>query len=111
MQRETEPISEREREISSLLTSNPHLTLKQIACLAGVDRHKIQREIRERHGCSFRALKNDIRLARACALLTEQHPKYCIKEIAAEIGITPNALSRLIKSMTGYCATELRRLK
>ncbi len=105
-------ISERERGgVALLLSSDPGLTLKEIAVLTGNDRHKIQKAIREQYGCGFRSLKKAIRLRSACAFLKGDRSQYCVKEIAAELGVTPNYLSRLVKSMTGSCPTDLRRLK
>jgi transcriptional regulator GlxA family with amidase domain len=111
MQKDAQSISEREREVAILLSSNPRLTLMQIARQSGADRRKIQRAIREKYRCGFKRLKNAVRLKRVQTLLTEKRQKYSVKEIAAEIGVTPNALSRFVKTMTGHCPTELRCLK
>jgi|WetSurMetagenome_2_1015567.scaffolds.fasta_scaffold261487_1 AraC-like DNA-binding protein len=108
MQRDTASIAQ---EIVMLLCSNPQLTLKDIACVVAVDRHSIQKAIREQYRCSFRYLQNQIRLSYVRSLLREEHCRYCIKEIAESMGITPNALSRFVKTMTGHYPTELRSLK
>jgi len=113
MPREAELISEREREreeLALILQSNPRITLKEIACLTGTERHKIQRTIKKQYGCSFKGLRKAIRLKCARALLRDERRRYSVKEIASELGLTPNYLSRLFKSMTGKCPTELRRL-
>ena len=99
------------QKIVMLLSSNPQLTLKEIARVIAADRHIVQRAVREQYGCSFRYLRNAIRISYISALLREEHRQYYIKEIAADIGITPNALSRFVKTMTGRYPTELRSLK
>jgi YesN/AraC family two-component response regulator len=104
-------ISEIEKEVALLLSSNLRLTLKEIGRFIGIDRHKIQHAVREHHGCSFRVLKQRIKFARAHELLIEKPHKYFVKEVAAEIGVTANALSRFFKTMTGHSPTKLRCLK
>jgi len=93
--------------VDSLLLVDQSLTLQEIAHSIGIDRHKIEAAIQERYSFSFRELKKQVRLKRAVALL-EKQPRCYIKEISAVLGVTPNYLSRFIKSMTGHCATELR---
>jgi AraC-like DNA-binding protein len=96
---------------ASLLTANPGLPLHEIARSIGTDRHNLQRAIREQYSFGFRELKKRIQLKQALTLLTEERRSLYIKEIAAEIGLTANALSRFTRSMTGRCPTDLRRLK
>jgi AraC-like DNA-binding protein len=98
------------KEVFLLLSSNPRLTLKEIAILTNIDRHKIQHAIREQYGFGFKELRKAIRFDLAILLLSEKPRKYRIKEVAVKLGLTPNYLSRLIKSMSGCCATDLRRL-
>jgi methylphosphotriester-DNA--protein-cysteine methyltransferase len=98
-------------KIALLLSSNPQLMLKEVARAIAVDRHGIQRAIREECGFSFRHLKKTIRLNYINARLNDVHRNCSIKEIASDIGITPNALSRLVKNATGFYPTKLRRLK
>jgi AraC-like DNA-binding protein len=94
----------------SLLSANPSLTLQGLARAIGTDRHNIEHAVRKRYGFSFNELKKRYRLKRAMTLLDEQPNSY-IKEIAAEIGLTPNYLSHFIRCMTGHCATAVRRQK
>jgi AraC-like DNA-binding protein len=96
------------QKVGYLLSANPGLTLKEIARSVGVDRHKIEWAVRQQYGFSFRELKKRTKLKRVTKLLLERQRSFCIKEIAFEVGLTPNALSRFIKSMTGKCATELQ---
>lgn len=108
IQIETIPLS---KDIVMRLASNLRLKLGDVARLTGISRHRIQRAIKEECGCSFRDLKKRIQIDYVNRFLSDSHRIYSIKEIAAAIGITPNALSRFIKVATGYYPTELRRLK
>jgi methylphosphotriester-DNA--protein-cysteine methyltransferase len=83
----------------------------QLSRTIGVDRHIIECTIRAHLGITFRELQKKMRLKQALALLLEEQRDNSLKETAAIMGITPNALSRLIKSSTGYTATELRHHK
>lgn len=94
----------------SLLSSNPHLTLQEIAHLMQTDRHNIERAVIEYCGFRFEEAKKRVRLKRALQLLEEQPDSY-LKEVAADVGLTPNHLSYFIRSMTGHRARELRRHK
>ena len=58
MQKEAQSISEKEEKIILLLSSNPCLTLKEIARLVRVDRHRIQQAIREQYSFGFKRLNN-----------------------------------------------------
>jgi transcriptional regulator GlxA family with amidase domain len=95
-------------QVGTMICSNPCLTLRELARSIGTDRHNIEHAMRKHCSPSFRELKKQARLNRAMILLLEGPIHYSVKEIAADIGVTPNALSRFIKLMTGYGATELR---
>ena len=98
-------------KVISLLLSKSDLSLQEIARSIGTDRHKIEQAVAEQCGFCFRELKKRARLNHALRLLKEEQPVRYVKEIAAELGITPNALSRSVKSMTGRCPTDLRNQK
>jgi len=97
--------------VVALLFSKSDLSLQEIARSVGTDRHKIEQAVTGQYGFCFCELKKRARLNRALKLLREEQPVRYVKEIAAELGITPNALSRLVKSMTGRCPTDLRNQK
>jgi AraC-like DNA-binding protein len=99
------------RQIDLLISSNPRVTLSELSHSIGMDRRRIEYALREKYGCSFREFKNRARLNHVMALLTEENTRISIKEVATTIGITPNALSRFIRSKTGNCAKELRSNK
>jgi DNA-binding MarR family transcriptional regulator len=96
--------------VDSLLSDHPGLTLQELAHTIGTDRHSIERAVKEGNGISFCALKRRYRIKRILTLL-EARPGNSVKEIAAEVCLTPNYLSHIVISMTGNRATELRRHK
>jgi AraC-like DNA-binding protein len=96
------------KTIEGFLSANPNLTLQDISHLIGVNRQTIEGVVREDLGFGFRELKKRSRLKRAAALLLDKQKKHTVKETAASVGLTPNALSRFIKKMTGYSPTALR---
>jgi hypothetical protein len=101
-------ISPLHKRIDDLISANPSITLQELARSMGIDRHKIESAIQEHYGYGFRELKNWARLNLIVSLLTEQGPRIFLNEIAITVGLTPNALYRFIRSMTGRCARELR---
>ena len=107
MRQDTHSISQ---SVDYLISADPRLKLRELARAIGTDRHSIEYSIRERYGISFRELKKGYRMKRVQTLF-EQHPGISIKQIAAEVGVTPNHLSHFIRSITGQCAREWRRHK
>jgi methylphosphotriester-DNA--protein-cysteine methyltransferase len=108
MPRDKQGLGER---VASMISSDLSITLHQISASIKVDRHIIQRSIRRQYDLSFRELKKQIRLRQALTLLIDDQHDLLIKEIAYCIGITPNAFSRFIRSVTGHCAIDLQRSK
>jgi AraC-like DNA-binding protein len=96
------------KQIKASISTNPCITLHALAVSFDIDRRKIEGCLQEMYGCGFRELKNQIRLNYIIVLLTKSNPRMSIKEIAAIVGLSPNHLSRFIRSMTGRCARELR---
>jgi len=91
-----------------MISANPNMSLCALSETLGVERHIIERVVHEHAGFSFRELKKCVRVKRALFLLSGKRPVSYVKEIAPVVGITPNALSRLIKNMTGCSARELK---
>jgi transcriptional regulator GlxA family with amidase domain len=94
-------------KVEFLISANPRFTVQEIAHSIGTDRHNIESAVRIHCGCRFEELKKRARLKRTRTLLDEQPSRY-LKEVAAEVGVTPNHLSRFIKLMTGQRARDLR---
>ena len=91
--------------IGTLLSSNPGLSLKEAARALGTNRHKIECALRESAGTGFRNLKKTVRLKRALALISGERSA---KEVAADVGLSPNYLSVFLRPMTGRCLSQLR---
>jgi AraC-like DNA-binding protein len=96
------------RNIEDMISVDPSLSLRALSAAFAVDRHIIEHAVREHAGFTFSGLKRDARLKRALFLLSGERSRSLIKEVAAAVGLTPNALSRFIRSATGCSATELR---
>jgi methylphosphotriester-DNA--protein-cysteine methyltransferase len=93
------------KRINAIISSNFYITLHKLAHSIGIDRRKIEIALRERYGYGFRDLKNKARLSHIMKLL-EKNAR--IRDIAKGVGVTPNALSRFIRSKKGTSARELR---
>lgn len=97
--------------IDSLLSNDLTLTLQDLARLTATDRHQIERAFKAVCGQTFRQTKNNMRFNKAKQLLEERPMQGAVKEIASNLGVTPNSLSRFIKSKAGCSARELLRHK
>jgi AraC-like DNA-binding protein len=99
------------KRINDMISSNPCMTLPKLAQLSGINRWKIENILREQLGYGFRELNNRARLNSIMPFLIDDNARIAIKDIACKMGISPNALSRFIHSMTGKSARELRDSK
>jgi AraC-like DNA-binding protein len=99
------------KKIEHMIGADPSLSLRALSATFGVDRHIIEHAVGEHAGFTFRELKKGARLKRALILLSAERPRSFVKEVAPAVGLTPNALSRFIRSATGCSATELRSSK
>jgi AraC-like DNA-binding protein len=96
------------KQIESLILAKPCIALRELSSSIGVNRQKIEYAIRMQYNFNFRQLKKYALMNQVRELLFANAPHLFIKEIAAVVGMTPNALSRFVKSMTGYTASEIR---
>jgi len=97
-------------KVASYLEERPRVFLKNISAELRVERHTIERVVRELTGLSFRDYQKRVLLAQATKLLC-QNPNRSIKEIAFTLGYKhPRDFSRFIKSETGKTPVELRKL-
>ena len=94
------------KQVNDLISSKLCIKLHELADSIGIDRRKIEGALRERYGYGFREFKNQARQKRINKLLAEK--RISIKDIAIKMGVTPNALSRFIRTRMGKCSRELR---
>lgn len=94
--------------VNSFISANPSLMLKEVVHCLAVDRHTIERVLREHYAMTFRELKIKRKVEIAIVMLKQEIPRLYLKEIAADLAMTPNALSRTIKKVTGHSATKVR---
>jgi AraC-like DNA-binding protein len=96
-------------EVDTQLTRTPRKTLREICEELGVERHTIERSMRELIGKSFREVEREKTLQRFLQLLKER-ATFSEKQIAAELGyLSLEAFSRFIKAMTGRSPKDIRR--
>lgn len=96
------------RLIESRLTSCPQLSLRELALELHVDRHTLQRALRNTRGVIFRELKTH-GLARRAATILWTTPDRSIKEIAFSLGFkSTRSFSRFVKQELGATPTAIR---
>jgi len=97
--------------VEERLSSSPQAHLRDLAKDLGIERHTIERAVREVRGISYREYRREILLGKAISLLqdTGNLPE---KQIAFSVGYrSPAAFSRFIRSATGMTPTAIRRMR
>lgn len=90
------------------LRTTPGLSLQQLAQRLNIERHSIERSVRQARGLTFRQLRNNIMLDEARRMLAE-YPYSTVKEIAFRLGYkSPSAFGRFIKDASGTSPTAVR---
>jgi methylphosphotriester-DNA--protein-cysteine methyltransferase len=96
------------KEIETLLSVNPGLTLTALARDLAVDRHTIERSFRKAKGCTFRDYKHR-KLVEEFLNLVVANENLTGKQIASCLGYRSRAaFSRFVKSSTGKTPTEIK---
>jgi two-component system response regulator YesN len=87
---------------------NPRASLAHISGELQVERHTIERAVKDQKGKSFREYQQDILLVTSLRFLSSG-PNRSIKEIAYSLGYqSPRSFCRFIKDKTGHTPTQLR---
>ncbi len=84
--------------LGSLLKTDPGLSLHELTRTIDADRDGVECSIQEQHMLDLKKLKRKDRLSRAVMRLAEGQTGLYLEEIAALIGVKPNALPHLIRS-------------
>src|SRR5881397_3722803 len=88
-------------DVEDQLYEKPRSLLDDISFALGVDRHAIQRAIRDLGKKSFRECQKQTTLRKAVDLLSHNRER-ADKQISIELGYrSPEAFSRFIRAMTG----------
>jgi AraC-like DNA-binding protein len=96
-------------KISRHLKTVPYLTLEDLSKQIRVERHTIEKAVKQATGRTFRETRNRILLEHAQGLL-EMHPDRSIKEVAFELGYrSQRSFSRFIRTSVGCSPKEFRR--
>jgi AraC-like DNA-binding protein len=92
-----------------LLTENVRLRLLEASRELGVERHTVEKALKEVTGRSFREYRQQILLEEALRLLA-QEASLSTKQIAVHLGYgSGTAFARFVRTQTGFSPTELRR--
>ncbi len=98
-------------ELDLALSQNPNLRLEEFAQHLHVDRHTVDKSVREAVGVCFRQYKMQKLLREAHHLLKKEF-NLTEKEIAYKLGYrSPDAFCRFIKINTGRSPGDVRRAK
>jgi AraC-like DNA-binding protein len=96
-------------KVESFLLVNPHSRLSDLSRKLHVERHTIEKSIREATGLSFRAHQKSRVLERAMQLLS-QEGELSEKQIAALLGYRSlEAFCRFVRNATGRTPGQIRR--
>jgi transcriptional regulator GlxA family with amidase domain len=95
-------------QILPYLRSRPYSTLDEVAERVHVERHTIEKAVKQSTGKTFRALRSELLLRHATGLLrTESNQS--IKEIAFRLGYqSQRSFSRFIRTAAGRSPKEIR---
>jgi AraC-like DNA-binding protein len=95
--------------LQKLLADNIHISLLEASQQLGVERHTVEKALKQITGRSFREYRQRILLDQALRLLV-QEASLSTKEIAAQLGYgSGTAFSRFVRRQTGRSPTELRQ--
>jgi AraC family transcriptional regulator len=95
--------------LQKLLLDNIQLRLVEASRQLGVERHTIEKALKEITGSSFRGYQQRMLLEQAIRLLVEEG-SLSTKEIAVRLGYgSGTAFSRFIRRQTGQSPTKLRQ--
>src|SRR5437879_9709486 len=95
--------------LQKLLAENIHIALVEASRALGIERHTIEKALKEKTGSSFRIYRQRILLDEALKLLVDG-VSLSTKEIAVRLGYgSGTAFARFIRKQTGCSPTELRQ--
>lgn len=93
------------------LKATPLLTLEELSARINVERHTIEKSVKQATGQTFRQVRNGLLLAHAKHLL-DSHPNHSIKEVAFKLGYrSQRSFSRFMRSEAGCSPKEFRRAR
>jgi two-component system, response regulator YesN len=95
-------------QILPYLRSRPYGTLDEIAAHIHVERHTIEKAVKQATGKTFRELRTELLLLHATGMLNAESNQ-SIKEIAFKLGYqSQRSFSRFIRTAAGCSPKEIR---
>ncbi len=95
--------------VEAALDSNPRLRLSALARSLCVERHTIERAVRQRSGITFRQLQTQVTLKKGLEFLLSE-PSRSIKEISLMLGYkSAHAFSHFMKNACGTSPLAIRK--
>ena len=95
--------------VEACLSAAPRKPLCGVARELGVDRHTVERAVKQSKGKTFRQLQLELLVANALKLLTSEPPR-SVKEVSFLLGYrSPSDFSRALRHGCGYSPTEIRK--
>jgi two-component system, response regulator YesN len=96
------------QQIARATQTQPQIALAQAAALVGVDRHVVERAVRQETGCTYRRWRQALAIRRAAVLL--RCSRLPVKIIAYDLGYTSvQAFARAFRSVVGSSPLQYRR--
>ena len=96
-------------KLETILSSTPRCRLKDLAQTLNLDRHTIEKAVRESTGTTFRQYQNHMVLERCLSLLTQECDLNG-KQVARQVGYgSTSSFSRFVKRRTGQTPTCIRK--
>lgn len=95
-------------EVMRCLEIEPSISLNQLSDNLGIERHTVEKAVRNATGINFRELRTSILLKRACDLLTDKS-NLTVKEVAFILGYKwQGSFSRFLKRAMGCSPKEFK---
>ena len=96
-------------QVKVLIEKGPSITLMDLSHKLGIERHTLEKAVRQCTGASFREFRAKVLLEHSRKLLKDQCNR-SIKEVAFALGYrSQGSLSRFIRMSTGYSARHIRQ--
>lgn len=96
-------------KIAAYIDAKPRTSIVEVAARLRVDRHTVERAVREKAGKQFREWRDQILGSKSVAMLAHR-PELSIKQVAWELGFrSPKSFTRFMRRTTGHAPCSFRQ--